>query len=139
MWICTSCHQQFKHTNQIHYCGDRTVNDFLEGKNDATIRLFNHFICKFQELGQVKPQATKSMIVLVADKRFAYIIKIGKEFIDIVLPFKTPYEDNLCFRKIALVPGSDDYNHHLRIYLPEDINEEVIDYMKKAYANGKNI
>ena len=123
----------------MHYCGDKTISDFFIGKNDSIIQLFNHLINKFQEIGIVKPHATKSMIALVADKRFAYIIKIGKVFIDVVFPFKTPFENNLCFRKIAAVPGSNDYNHHLRLYLPEDVNEEVMEYMKKAYANGKNL
>ncbi|KQC01608.1 hypothetical protein AQF98_07000 [Pedobacter sp. Hv1] len=123
----------------MHYCGDKTVNDFLIGKNEEVIDLFNHFILRYREIGEIKLQATKSMIAIMADQRFAYIIKIGKDFIDIVLPFKKPFEDNLCFRKIALVPGSTDYNHHLRLYYPDDINEEVFDYMKLAYANGKSI
>lgn len=139
MWTCLSCHQSFKHTNQIHYCGDNTVNDFLMGKNEGIIHLFNHFMARYQEIGEVKAQATKSMIALVADQRFTYVIKIGKDFIDIVFPFKEAFEDNLCFRKIAPVPGSNDFNHHLRLYYLEDINEEVLYYMKKAYANGKSI
>lgn len=139
MWTCTSCHQIFKHANQIHYCGDKMVSDFLIGKNEGVIHLFQHFILRYQEIGAVKLQATKSMIAIIGDKRFAYIIKIGKDFIDIVFPFKKPFEDNLCFRKIAPVPGSTDYNYHLRLYYPEDINEEVLNYMKLAYADGKSI
>lgn len=139
MWTCTSCNQSFKHNNQPHYCGDNTVGDFLIGKSEQTIYLFNHFIDSYQTIGDIKLQATKFMIALIADKRFAYVIQIGKDFIDIVLPFKKPFSDNLCFRKIVLVPGSTDYNHHLRLYHPEDINEEVLDYMQQAYANGKSI
>lgn len=139
MWTCPLCNQNFKNTNQIHYCGNNTIGDFLNGKSDTTVDLFHHFILKYKEIGDIKLQATKSMIAIVADKRFAYIIKLGKDFIDIVLPFKEPFEDNYCFRKIALVPGSNDYNHHLRLCLPEDINEEVLAYMKKAYLNGKNV
>lgn len=79
------------------------------------------------------------MIAIASDHRFAYIISFGKTFVDVVLPFKEPFEENLCFRKIALVPGSKDYNHHLRIMYPDDINEEVFGYLQKAYANGKNL
>lgn len=137
MWTCSHCNRTFKHANQNHYCGDKTVADFLIGKTEVTLNLFEHLMAALEEIGPIKVYATKSMIVIAADVRFAYIIKLGKDFIDVVLPFKTVFEDNFCFRKIAQVPGSDDYNHHLRLMFPEDLNEEVVAYFKKAYANGK--
>lgn len=139
MWTCSSCNRSFKNTNQTHYCGDQTVSDFLLGKTETAIDLFNQLITKFEEIGPIKLHATKAMIVISADLKFAYIITMGKTFVDVVFPFKELFEDNLCFRRMALVPGTNDYNHHLRIITPEDINDEVFDYMKKAYANGKNL
>jgi hypothetical protein len=139
MWICSSCNRAFKHNNQAHYCGDKTIGDFLAGKSEFSLSLFDALIAQFNEIGPIQFYATKSMIVIAATVRFAYIINIGKNFVDLVLPFKIAYEDNLCFRKIALVPGSDDYNHHLRLMFVEDLNEEVISYLKKAYDNGKAI
>ena len=43
-------------------------------------------------------------------------------------PFKQPYPDNLCFQKIAQVPGeiAHQFNHHFRMLQKEDLNEEVI-------------
>lgn len=139
MWNCPACNRPFKNKNQKHYCGDKTVGDFLIGKTETALQLFDCLIAKLEEIGPIKLHATKSMIVISADVKFAYIINLGKTFIDIVLPFKEPFDDNLCFRKIALVPGTNDYNHHLRLMFTEDINEEVFDYLKKAYAEGKNL
>ena len=139
MWKCPLCNRNFKNTLHAHFCGDKTVGDFLMGKSDNSLDLFDHFILKLEEIGPIKLYATKSMIVVTADIGFAYIVNLGKSFVDVVLPFKELHEDNLCFRKIALVPGSNDYNHHLRIMYKEDINEEVFEFMKKAYANGKNV
>ncbi|RZL66719.1 MAG: hypothetical protein EOO93_05150 [Pedobacter sp.] len=109
------------------------------GKTETALQLFDCLIAKLEEIGPIKLHATKSMIVISADVKFAYIITLGKTFIDIVLPFKEPFDDNFCFRKIGLVPGTNHYNHHLRLMLPEDMNEEVFDYLKKAYAEGKNL
>ncbi len=139
MWICSLCKRSFRNTNQAHYCCDQNVSDFLAGKSDFALTLLDKLVEKFEEIGPVKLHATKSMIVFAAPIRFAYIIQVGKTFIDMVLPFKEVYDDNLCFRKIALVPGTDDYNHHLRLMYVEDLNEEVVGYLKKAYANGKTI
>lgn len=139
MWNCPTCIRSFKNTNQQHYCGDKTVGDFLIGKTETALNLFDFFIAKLEEIGAIKLYATKSMIIISADVKFAYIIALGRNFIDVVLPFKEPFDDNLCFRKITLVPGTNDYNHHLRLVFGEDINDVVFNYLRKAYANGKNL
>lgn len=139
MWTCPLCSRPFKQTNQQHYCGDRTVGDFLKGKSDVSLALFDQLLVKLAEIGPIQLHATKSMIVLSAVTRFAFVINLGRNFVDIVLPFSEPYYDNLCFRKIGQVPGSNQYNHHLRIMFAEDLNEEVLGYLQKAYANGKNV
>ncbi|CAN5846394.1 hypothetical protein BH11BAC4_BH11BAC4_12030 [soil metagenome] len=88
-------------------------------------------------MGNLSVHPTKSMIAIAAKTKFAYIIQLGKNFVDIVFSFKQAYHDNLCFTKIKSVPGSNDFNHHFRMYFKEDINEEVKYYMKLAfdYAN----
>lgn len=139
MWTCSLCSRSFKQVHQRHYCGGREVSDFLTGKSEVALALFDHLISKLEEIGPIQLHTTKSMIVISAPARFAYIINLGKSFINVVLPFKELYADNLCFRKMGQVPGSSDYNHHLRLMYPEDLNEEVFGYLQKAYANGKNI
>lgn len=136
MWICPLCQQQFVKTSQPHSCGDKMLADFLVGKTETALQLFWHFVGQYKKLGEVTIHATKSMIAFAADTRIAYVIKLGKNFVDIVFPFTQPYYDNLCFHKIAQVPGTNQYNHHLRMLQVDDINEEVIDFMKLAYDNG---
>ncbi|HET6996172.1 MAG TPA: hypothetical protein VFI06_14365, partial [Chitinophagaceae bacterium] len=72
-----------------------------------------------------------------ARTRMAYVTRVGKGFIDITFPFTKPYPDNLCFHKIAQVPGQQQFNHHFRMMSEEDINEEVLGFMKLAYEEGK--
>lgn len=139
MWTCPLCSRPFKQTNQQHYCGGKTVGDFLRGKSEVSLALFDHLLSKLGELGPIQLHATKSMIVISAVARFAFVINLGRNFIDIVLPFDEPYYDNLCFRKVGQVPGSRQYNHHLRLMFADDINEEVFGYLQKAYANGKDL
>lgn len=139
MYTCPLCQRSFKQTNQKHYCANKNVSDFLAGKTDVALTIFDHLIAKLQEIGPIKLHATKAMLVISSDLAFAYIITLGKSFVDVVLPFDAPYNDNLCFRKVGLVPGTSNYNHHLRLMNVDDFNEEVIHYLTKAYANGKNL
>lgn len=116
---------------------DKTVEDFFIGKSENTLELFNYFVSEYSKLGSITLHPAKTMIGIAnADKRIAWITQLGKNFIHIVFPFKKPYPDNLCFQKIAQVPGdAHQFNHHFRMYYKEDVNEEVIKFMKLAYAN----
>ncbi|HEY4324265.1 MAG TPA: DUF5655 domain-containing protein [Mucilaginibacter sp.] len=137
MWICSLCNLEFANTNQVHSCNEKDLSDFLNGKTPHTTELFHHLVSEYRLIGDVTVQPTKSMISFAARTRFAYVIQLGKNFIDVVLPFKQPFDDNLCFNKIKPVPGSDDYNHHLRLYFKEDINDEVRKFMRMAYEKGR--
>ncbi|MEP7166018.1 MAG: DUF5655 domain-containing protein [Ferruginibacter sp.] len=138
MWNCPLCNRNFVKTNQVHSCKDKTLDDFLKNKPIHTIELFYHFIKEYKNIGDISIHPTKSMIAIAGKTRFAYITQLGKDFIDIVFPFRQVYNDNLCFTKIKLVPGSNDHNHHFRMMLKEDINEEVRHYMKLAFDNSEN-
>ncbi|HKZ36780.1 MAG TPA: DUF5655 domain-containing protein [Chryseolinea sp.] len=136
MWTCPLCGQQFVNTNQVHSCGDKVLADFLNGKSAHTVSLFWYFDECYQQVGKVTIHPTKSMVAFAAKTRIAFVIQFGKNFIDVVFPFDKPYNDNLCFRKIAQVPGSQQYNHHFRMLSKEDINDEVKQFMKLAYEKG---
>ncbi|MDP9081108.1 MAG: DUF5655 domain-containing protein [Bacteroidota bacterium] len=136
MWICPLCSQEFINTNQVHSCRDKELADFLRGKSQHTIELFDHLVNEYKQMGDIRVHPAKSMISFAARKRFAYVIQLGKNFVDVVFPFKQPFEDNLCFNKIKQVPGSDDFNHHFRMLFKEDINDEVRIYMRMAFESG---
>lgn len=117
---------------------DKSLDDFLKGKSEITLSLFHHFVGEFKRIGKVTVHPAKTMIgIATPRKRIAYITQLGKNFIHVVFPFEKPFHDNLCFQKIAQVPGDDkQYNHHFRMLTKEDINKEVIGFMKLAYKEG---
>lgn len=133
MWTCPLCNQQFVNNQQVHSCGDKELADFLQGKSVHTSALFWHFVTCYQEIGNVTIHPTKSMIAFAAKTRMAYVTRLGKDFVDIVFPFQQSYDDNLCFHKIAKVPGQLQFNHHFRMYRSEDVNDEVLHFMRLAY------
>lgn len=117
---------------------EKTVDDFLIGKSTLTVSLFAHFIDKYRQIGKVTLHPAKTMIgIATPRKRIVYITQLGKDFIHAVFPFEKPYLDNTCFQKIAQVPGdAKQFNHHFRMYAKEDMNKEVISFMKLAYTLG---
>ncbi|HLP56080.1 MAG TPA: DUF5655 domain-containing protein [Fluviicola sp.] len=114
------------------------IQQFLAGKSDHTLQLFDHFMERFGMIGEITVEPTKTMIgISNSRKRIAWVTQLGKNFIHVVFPFDQPYEDNLCFQKIGQVPGSNQFNHHLRILQTDDVNEEVMGFMRKAYLLGE--
>ncbi len=116
---------------------DELLHNFLKGKSEHTLMLFELFIARYKDIGPITIHPTKSMIGIASShRRVAWVTQLGKNFVHIVFPFQKPYNDNLCFQKIAQVPGdSKQFNHHLRLLLPEDLNKEVLAFMKLAYQD----
>lgn len=108
-----------------------SIDAFLVGKSEHTLKLFRHFVTEFEALGNTKLEATKTMIAVDnGNRRIAWITQLGKNFIHVVFPFKEPFYDNLCFQKVAQVPGSNQFNHHFRMLSKEDLNDEVKGFMR---------
>lgn len=116
--------------------GQKSTEDFFTGKSEHTITLFNHFVQQYRTIGTIDLCPAKTMIGIAnARKKIVFVTQLGKNFIHVVFPFKKPFPDNLCFQKIAQVPGDHQFNHHFRMYEKEDVNEEVMEFMKMAYFN----
>ncbi len=118
---------------------DKNIADFLAGKSSHTLELYYHFIDCFQNIGMIEVSPTKTMIgISNSQKRIAWVTQLGRDFIHVVFPFTQPYEDNLCFTKIGQVPGTNQYNHHFRMLYTDDLNEEVMKFMKMAFKGEQN-
>lgn len=131
-WTCPLCGQEFVQTNQNHSCNERTIESFLEGKSERAIAIYHYFIQEFSKMGDFRLHPTKHAIGFAARIRFGCVFRLGKDYVDILFSFDRRYDDNLCFHKIAPLADSEFYNHYIRLYSEEDLNEEVRYYMKMA-------
>lgn len=119
---------------------DPKIQAFINGKSKTTLELLAHFLEEFESLGEFNLYPTKTMIAISGTrKRIAWITQLGTDFVHVVFPFKQLYPDNTCFQKIGQVPGSSQqFNHHFRMYVKEDVNAEVKEFMKLALEEGNN-
>ena len=116
----------------------KTLEELTKGKSEHTVDLLHHFIQEFRNVGDITIRPSKTMIgIATSRKGICYVTQLGRNFIHVVFTFKEPYPDNLCFLKIAQVPGQQQFNHHCRIFLKEDVNREVKKFMKLAFELGK--
>ena len=137
MWICSKCEQQFRHRNQAHSCGDKTLTDFLVGKSAETLAVFHAFLAEYRNIGNFVLHPAKSRIALAKNTRFCSINQLGKNYIDVCFPLDKLYDNTFCCFKAARLPNSNIFNHHCRLYEEADITSEVKHFMKLAYERDK--
>lgn len=135
MWICPKCHQKFINKNQYHSCGNYTLDDFLKGKSEKAIELFNHFLSAFREVGDFELHPVKTRVTLLTKMRFASINRLSKDCLSGHLILDEKIENSLIFTKIDKV-GNNSFVHHFKLREKSDINAEFKKYMKKSYKIG---
>lgn len=120
---------------------ERFDHPLLQHKTAYSLKLYDCFILAFKKIGAIEVVPKKSMIAITnGEKNVVWITALGKNFLYVVFPFREVYPNNLCFQKIAQVPGdAQQFNHHFRMLFKEDINEEVMAFMKLAYQRGLKI
>jgi len=111
------------------------VDDFLKGKSETMIDLFNYFLSEYRKIGVFDIHPVKTRVALLTKMRFCSINKIGADYINVHLVFTQPYTDTLCFYKIDNLENRF-YVHHFKIHDELDINKEVRKYMALAYEIG---
>jgi hypothetical protein len=84
-------------------------------------------------LGSFQLHPAKHRIGFAARTRFGYVHQLGKNFIDVVLHFPTPYRDTFCFHKVA--GGPLLYNHYFRLYNKLDLTGELESFLRLALQN----
>ena len=117
------------------------LSAFLNGKSEISLALFEHFINEFSKIAPVTLYPAKTMIgISNGNKRIAWVTQFGKGFLHVVFPFTQPYNDNMCFQKIAQVPDANkQYNHHFRMLQKEDVNDEAREFMRIAYMEEPTV
>lgn len=138
MWTCPKCKHKFFNKNQSHSCGSYTIADFLTGKKEKAIDLFNYFLAEYKKIGEFELHPVKTRVALLTKMRFCSINRIGEDYIDVHFVFTKSYDENTCFYKIENL-SNRFFLHHFKMYSKTDIDQELKNYMNLAYGIGNRI
>jgi len=136
MWTCPKCNHKFYNKNQQHSCGHYTVADFLDGKTEKAIGLFNTFLAKYKTIGSYELHPVKTRVALLCKMRFASINRLRADHLDGHLVLTAPATDHgELFYKIDNLDNRF-HVHHFRIYKTSDLDGAFECYMRMAYEVG---
>ncbi|WP_235296507.1 DUF5655 domain-containing protein [Portibacter marinus] len=132
MWICPKCSRRFANDNQSHYCTDITVDDLLEGKPENGILAFDQVLLSVYEFGDVDVGASVNTAIFTNKKAFLIVRPMSK-----ILDLKFYYDEPLKSGKLHKVGKmGKKFYHHIRISNEEEVDDEVVQLLKKGYDQG---
>ncbi len=135
MWSCPRCGRRFTRSAQSHACGSYTVQDYLSGKAERSVKLYRQFEGMVLSLGVVEITPAKTRIGFQNRRIFAAVNRIGRQHLAIHIVTSRPIESQRVDRIEALDQAC--YVNHLRILSPEDLDGELLGWLKLGYAWGE--
>lgn len=134
MWRCPKCRRQFANRNQSHACGSHTLAQHFRGKPPAIRELFDAIEAAVRRCGPVTVLPEKSRIAFQVRMSFAQVTpKQGWLDGHVVLARRFEHPR---FRKIDTI-SRRNHVHHFRITSLDEIDGEVEEWLREAYAVGE--
>ncbi len=131
-WKCQKCGREFTNKNQWHSCVSMTVNDLLEGKPKSVEKTLKKLIKEVKELGDVNVDVVKTGINLGGRSHFGMVfVQRSGVKLEFALERKI---DNPRFAKVWPEPMSGMFAHRVRLTEEEDVDEQLLDWLKEAYS-----
>jgi hypothetical protein len=134
LWKCPRCGREFANTNQTHSCGKYTVDDFLSGKDAASIALYRRFEALVRECGPVLLAPAKTRVGFQVRMIFAAVNKLSNGTLDAHVILMRRLE-NPRFRRIESL-YERSHVHHFRVESVDELDDEVLDWLREAYKVG---
>jgi hypothetical protein len=117
-----------------HSCGRYSVKQFLEGKSNNAILLFERFSALIHECGPVKLAPAKTRIGFQVRMIFAAVNKLSDQGLDAHIVLTRRLQSPRFKRIDTMSPKC--YVHHFKIASVDEIDEEVKKWLREAYLVG---
>ncbi len=135
LWTCPKCKRQFEKKGQTHSCTVYPLDKHFKGKEEVARPLFNKLKNKIEKnIGPLKIESLPCCIHFVSSYTFAAVYALRNKIrIHFTLDYKldSPRIDK--FNQMS----AKRYLYSIDIEKEEEMNEELISWLKQAY-NLKN-
>ena len=135
MWTCPACGRRFANRNQTHTCRPlRTLDEHLAGKPPHVRAIVERVIALAERNGPVTVLPEQTRIALQARMSFA-ALQPRRAWVDghVVLARR---REEPRFRRIESF-SPRNHLHAFRIERPEEVDDEVADWLAEAYEVGR--
>jgi len=118
---------------------DSTVNEFFIGFPESR-NLFDTLMGKISDIGSFDLKVTKSQIALYRSRPFAWVWipekHLKRKAAPLVLSIVFPERDPSPRWKEIVEPSKGKFMHHLEIFSPQEIDEQVMLWLGRAWTDA---
>ncbi len=135
LWTCPSCGAKYVTPNIWHSCNRLTPEDWLEGKGPRAMALWGRLVEAMSAIGPYELHATRSRISFMVRVRFAGVSALSDRGMSLNFWLK----ERIASPRLAKAEhlGHRDWIYRVRITAPEEIDDEVTGWLRRAYDVGR--
>lgn len=136
-WTCPNCKHTFKNTKQGHSCVVKNLVEHFINKDPSVRATYDRLASTLKTFGNFQISPVINAILFSSESTFL-AVKPKSKWLD--LEFVLDYQaDEFPIHKMVQV-SKTRYAHFVRIQNPEEVDEQLIGWIKKAYElNAKNV
>jgi hypothetical protein len=134
LWTCPACGRAFANRNQSHACGRHGLDAHFAGKDPLVRALFDRVAAEIARLGPATVLPEKTRIAFQVRMSFA-AVTARRHWLDGHVIFARRLEHPR-FRRVETY-SPRNHLHAFRIERPEDVDAELVAWLREAYAVGE--
>ena len=116
-----------------------TLDDFFDGRNESRL-IFDTLRAADAAVGEAELRVTKSQVAFRRRRAFAWAWIPGTylrgRHAPLVLTVSLRRRDSSTRWKEIMEPRPGRFTHHLELYTPSDIDDEVRTWLREAWADA---
>jgi uncharacterized protein DUF5655 len=132
VWRCPNCGQTFVSVNMPHSCEVRPLDAHFAGRPELR-PVYDALLAAVEEQGPVTVNVTKSRIAFQTQIRFAGVSALRKDHLIANFVLTRPLESDRLSHEF--IPPYY-FVHRLRLYRPEDVDDELRGWLAEARQVG---
>jgi predicted transport protein len=128
-WTCPKCERIIKNPNQWHNCIKQDIDTLFENKVKDLVFVFDKLLLNIIEWDNVNVSATKNCIVFVNSQTFLIVRPMKKE-LDLKFYLDKPNDEFPIYKNVEY---AGRFEHHIRVSTLEEIDNQIIGFVKSSY------
>jgi predicted transport protein len=131
MWTCPKCGRTFKRKNQEHGCKMVSKESLFAKRLPELKKLYEKIVKEIKKFGEFREEALPSAVIMFKTKSIFLAIRIKKDHL--AVGFFLDEVENVPPVSKYIQTSKNRWAHEVLVDRPEDIDKQLINWMKRSY------